>query len=155
MNALLLDYSPDLLSEHWALTVNQADLRLLDICDRHYNVKAAQIGVRTQATGPGEQICLMTASLDAAFIWRKERFRRDTQTGVNCAVFRNEGDVLSSLLITEAMEIAWRRWPGERLFTFVAPSKIRSSNPGFCFLMAGWRKCGHSALGLAILEVRP
>ncbi len=148
----MLAYPPELLSEHWRLTVNQADLRLLDICDRHYNVKAQQIGVRTQAVGPGEQVCLMTAQLDAAFIWRKERFRRDAQTGVNCAVFRNEGETLSSLLIREAAEIALSRWPGERLFTFIDSAKVRSSNPGFCFLMAGWRRCGKSALGLLIME---
>jgi hypothetical protein len=31
---------------------------------------------------------------------------------VNCAVFRNEGPVLSSDLILEAEELAWGRWPG-------------------------------------------
>ena len=53
----------------------------------------------------------------------------------------------------QAVEIAWRRWPGERLFTYVNGGKIRSTNPGYCFLMAGWRKCGISKVGLTILEL--
>ena len=41
------------------------------------------------------------------------------ETGVNCAVFRNEGPVRSSELIMAADAVAWLRWPGERLYTYV------------------------------------
>ena len=150
-----LQCTPTLLSEHWQLTVNQSDLRLLEICDRHYNVKKQKVGKRKLAIGPGESLALMTAELDAAFIWRKERFRLDGQSGVNCAVFRNEGKTLSSLLITEAMQIAGQRWPGERLFTFVNKKAIRSRNPGYCFRKAGWSRCGSTATGLLIFEYMP
>ena len=67
-------------------------------------------------------------------------------------VFRNEGPLLSSDLIREACGIAWERWPGERLFTHVNPSKVQSTNPGYCFLRAGWRRCGKTKGGLVILE---
>jgi hypothetical protein len=94
---------------------------------------------------------LLTDKEDALFVWRK--FIDDSgQKGINCAVFRNESDVLSSLLIKEAMEHAWRRWPEERLYTYVNMRKIKSSNPGYCFKMAGWRACGMSKGGLIILE---
>jgi len=44
--------------------------------------------------------------------------------------------------------------PDERLYTFVNPRKIRSSNPGYCFLKAGWRKCGITKWQkLVILEI--
>ena len=76
----------------------------------------------------------------------------DGQPGVYCPVFRNEGPVRSSDLIRAAMELAWFRWPGERLFTYVDPGLVRSTNPGYCFLMAGWRKCGRSGRGLVLLE---
>ena len=76
----------------------------------------------------------------------------DKQEGINCAVFRNESSVLSSALITEAMRLAWHRWPGERLYTYVNPAQIKSNNPGFCFQAAGWHKCGESQGGLVILE---
>jgi hypothetical protein len=74
------------------------------------------------------------------------------QQGINCAVFRNEGAVLSSMLIKEAMEICHRKWPGIRMYTYVNPKKIKSTNPGYCFLMAGWQKCGLTKGGLEILE---
>jgi hypothetical protein len=103
--------------------------------------------------GPGEKMVLLTEREDALFVWRK--FIDDSgQQGVNCAIFRNESGILSSLLIREAMLHAWRRWPGERLYTYVNPRKIRSSNPGCCFKMAGWKVCGVSKGGLAILEAR-
>jgi len=44
------------------------------------------------------------------------------------------------------------KWPGERLYTYVNSHKIRSTNPGYCFLRAGWRKCGMTKGGLIILE---
>lgn len=104
--------------------------------------------------GPGEKMLLMTPALDALFVWRKFIDKCPGQTGVNCAVFRNESNALSSALILAAEEIAWQRWPNERLYTYVKPTAIRSSNPGYCFQKAGWRKCGRSGSGLLILEKR-
>lgn len=91
--------------------------------------------------GPGGKLLLTTEDGKGLFAWRK--FKDDSgQVGVNCAIFRNEGPVLSSLLILDAEPIAWARWPGQRLYTYVNPRKIRSTNPGACFLAAGWRRCG-------------
>jgi hypothetical protein len=104
--------------------------------------------------GPGEKIVLITPNADALFIWRKF-ISEDGQQGVNCAAFRNEGNRLSSELIREAEVIAWRVWPGERLYTYVNSRKIRSVNPGCCFKMAGWKRCGVSKKGLIILEKLP
>ena len=95
---------------------------------------------------------LLTPLCDALFIWIKQKYRLDRQVGVNCAVFRNEGTVLSSDLIREASDMAEARWPDERLYTYVNPRRIRSTNPGCCFLKAGWRVCGESKGGLIILE---
>jgi hypothetical protein len=97
---------------------------------------------------------LITPECNALFVWRKF-ISDDGQEGVNCAVFRNEGTRLSSELINEAEILAWSRWPRERLYTYVAPRKIRSTNPGYCFLMAGWNPCGHSKGGLVILDKNP
>lgn len=100
---------------------------------------------------------LLTATEDALFVWR-HMLRPDLggQEGVACSIFRNEGSVLSSVLIREACELASRRWPGLRLFTYVADAKIRSTNPGACFKKAGWRACGRNADGrLTILELLP
>lgn len=72
---------------------------------------------------------------------------------LNCAVFRNENKkLLSSALIKEAVAIALKRWPGERLYTYVNAKKIKSSNPGYCFKAANWKYCGKTKGGLVILE---
>ena len=92
---------------------------------------------------------------DAIFLWRLERFRQDQQEGVCCAVFRNEGAHLSSDLIQAAQALAWERWPNSRLFTFVDDSKIKSTNPGFCFQKAGWKKEGKTGKGLTVLAINP
>jgi hypothetical protein len=85
------------------------------------------------------------------FGWRK--FIDDSgQLGINCAVFRNEGPTLSSLLVRQADAIADHVWPGERHYTYVHPAKVRSANPGYNFLAAGWRRCGRTKGGLLILE---
>ena len=82
-----------------------------------------------------------------------------TQAGINCAVFRNEGSIYgrSSELIEEAKRLAWERWPGERLYTFINPKKVRHKrDPGRCFLRAGFDYCGVTKKRkLLILECFP
>ena len=98
---------------------------------------------------------LRTVRYDAMFAWRLARFRQDRQAGIECSIFRNEGSIRSSDLIREAQDLAWGRWPGERLFTYIDPEAVRSPNPGYCFKVCGWRTCGASRRGLLILERRP
>lgn len=125
------------------------------LLNRHYSARHYKDGRQPRLfVGPGEKMVLMTSDGLALFVWRKF-INDDGQEGVNCAVFRNEGPHLSSELILEAEQLAWSRWPGERLYTYVNPGKIKSSNPGYCFLMAGWKKCGASKGGLVILEKLP
>lgn len=122
------------------------------IFERHYT--ARELEDRKLFVGPGDKTVLMTADRTALFAWRK--FIDDSgQQGINCAVFRNEGPLLSSGLIREASAIAWERWPGQRLYTYVNADEILSDNPGYCFLMAGWEKCGTTKSGLIILEALP
>ena len=124
------------------LPIKDANPSGLAIFHRHYSYKPYRDGRKSQHfVGPGEKMVLITPDARALFVWRKF-ISRDRQQGVNCAVFRNEGAGLSSDLIRAACECAWQRWPGERLYTYVNPRKVRSSNPGYCFLMAGWRRCG-------------
>lgn len=126
------------------------------IFDRHYSRHHYKDG-RSQArfVGPGERFVLLTPCARALFIWRKF-ISLDAQEGVNCAVFRNEGAGLASELIRAAMAIAWDRWPGQRLYTYVDARKVASENPGYCFKRAGWRVCGITKKrGLLVLEVTP
>lgn len=135
----------------WYLT-KDGDESCLAMYERHYSAyRYADGRERQQFVGPGEVIALRTRTADAIFVWR--RFIDDSgQTGINCAVFRNEGAVRSSELVRQADTIADFVWPSQRHYTYVNPGKIRSSNPGFCFIAAGWRKCGATRGGLLILE---
>lgn len=111
---------------------------------RHYSYIPRSDGYRPlKFVGPGEALVLVTPDARAVFVWRKFRSAAN-QEGVNCSLFRNEGAGLSSDLIRAADELAWAKWPGERHYTYVNPRKIRSTNPGWCFINAGWRRCGLS-----------
>ncbi len=120
------------------------------IADRHYS--RGKPGTPL-FVGPGEKLILLSDDYKALFAWRKAAYRLDSQTGVECTIFRNEGKILSSELIKDACLWAWQKWPGERLFTYVNPGKIKSTNPGYCFLKAGWEKAGKNKSGkLVVLE---
>jgi hypothetical protein len=135
------------------------DLDAFRLMSRHYSFNAYRDGRRENKSnpnrrlfvGPGGKIVLVTPDLRALFVWRKF-IDASGQEGVNCAVFRNESRALSSSLILEAEKFAWNRWPADRLYTYVSPKKIKSRNPGYCFICAGWRRCGTTKGGLVILE---
>jgi hypothetical protein len=135
----------------WWLT-KDGDKDCLELYERHYSAyRYADGRKRKLFVGPGEKVVLRTVEGNACFVWRK--FIDDSgQKGVNCAVFRNESPYLSSELIRQADSIADCLWPDCRHYTFVDTTKIRSSNAGYCFLVAGWRKCGTTKSGLLILE---
>ena len=75
-----------------------------------------------------------------------------------CSAFRNEGDVLSSTLITEA--VAASRWkypeiPPEGFVTFVDADKVRRKrDPGRCFRRAGFVHVGETKSGLIVLQLQ-
>jgi integrase len=92
---------------------------------RHYSAEKTPRPKIRQFVGPGQKLVLISPREDALFAWRK--FIDDSgQQGVNCAIFRNESKQLSSAMILEAERIAWARWPGERFYTYVKASKVRS-----------------------------
>ena len=143
----------------WWVT-RDGDLDCLDMYLRHYSSEKA---ARTEGdgelfVGPGNKLVLRTARADAVFVWRKfvdnciDERTGERQQGVNCAIFRNEGEHLSSSLICQADAIADEVWTDRRHYTYVSREKVASANPGYCFLMAGWRRCGVTKNGLLVLE---
>ena len=125
---------------------------LIKLYERHYSCYHYKDGrKRTQFVGPGQNLVLTTPKRDALFVWRK--FIDDSgQKGINCAVFRNESTQRSSSLIRQADSIADFAWPGERHYTYVRAEAVKSVNPGYCFICAGWVRCGRTASGLVVLE---
>lgn len=138
----------------WWLT-KDGDLDCLALYERHYSAyRYADGRQRKLFVGPGEKVVLRTERADALFVWRN--FIDDSgQDGINCAVFRNESEHRSSDLIRQADAIADCLWPNRRHYTYVRAEAVRSSNPGFCFQRAGWRRCGRTKGGLVILEKLP
>lgn len=62
-------------------------------------------------------------------------------------LFRNLGAGLSSELIERATAMTYATWewrygalPDERLRTEIDTREVNSSNPGYCYLMAGWER---------------
>lgn len=132
---------------YW-IPVKDGDARAVGLYRRHYSCRNPKVDYgRYGFSGKGESMVLLSTGCNALWCWRMV-----TGVGVNCSVFRNESDTLSSELVLEADEMAFIRWPGERHYTYVNGGKIRSTNPGFCFIAAGWHKCGVSKGGLVILE---
>lgn len=122
------------------------DGRLL--ADRHYSRR--KVG-SPQFMPPGQTIVLIAPL--AVFGW----WRPDPASGIKamnglegwtCTIFRNESDVLSSDLILDAElaigEAGYDCGP-DGLLTYVWDRKVRSTNPGYCFKQAGWRRRGRSA----------
>ena len=137
----------------WWLT-KDGDVDCLALYERHYSAYRYKDGrVRDRFTGPGERVVLRTEGGDAMFVWRN--FIDDSgQKGINCAVFRNESAHKSSELIRQADAIADAVWPGSRHYTYVNAARVKSANPGFCFIAAGWRRLPQRTKrrGLMILE---
>ena len=136
----------------WWLT-KDGDLDCLELYERHYSAHQYVDGrERKLFAGPGEKIVLRTEAGDAMFVWRRF-IDASGECGINCAVFRNESSYQSSELIRQADQIADRIWTCRRHYTYVNPQKIQSTNPGFCFIQAGWRRVERrTGRGLMILE---
>jgi len=145
--------------------VLDGDPRLFALFKRHYSALPYKRRPRANGSlccGPGEKLPLLTVAGDAGFIFKKF-IDKSGQNGVYCAFFRNEGEYLSSDLLLEAEKLVWKRWPGERLYTYVNPRKVRTGhpktgkpNPGKCFLKAGWNRLDTiTTKGQIILEKLP
>ena len=136
---------------YWRLS-KDGDATLRALYERHYSARRYKDRrERKLFVGPGEKLVLRTRTGDAGFVWRKF-IAASGETGINCAFFRNESETRASDLIREADAIADTAWPGQRHYTYVDPSAVRSRNPGYCFKRAGWRRCGVTRGGLIIME---
>jgi hypothetical protein len=141
---------------HWALS-HRADRRALPLADRHYN---RQKPGTPQFVAPGRCLVLLTPEADALWVssWPFAQYVKHAWAGAwVCSLFRNEGPVLSSVLIREAAAVTrlvWGAPPSLGMVTFVDPSKTRRKrDPGRCYRRAGWRVCGATQGGLVALQL--
>jgi len=127
------------------------DPEMAALADRHYSRRTP--GAR-QFCYSGRKIVLRDSPGLVLFVWMypDPTFRMDNHTGYYCSIFRNESGRKSSEIILEAEQFAVARWGSGRAYTFVDGRKVRSTNPGYCFQIAGWTKAGESKGGKTILE---
>ncbi len=110
------------------------------LADRHYSRKtkgAPWIGP------PGRVLVLVTPCERAVWLthWPRAELALDGLDAWRCSIFRNEGAGLSSELIEAAMALTVERWsdrPADGWLTWIDVTKVRSTNPGYCFKQAGW-----------------
>lgn len=152
----------------WVLS-SSSDPRALAVVDGtgehrahgpHYSRRTP--GSRT-FTGVGQEIVLVTADGSAA--WAVVRQRTPSRRGTGGSrgragvadpgprylwrnmMFRNLGPALSSDLIRSALARTREEWvarygalPPERMRTEIDVARVRSTNPGYCYLRAGWTR---------------
>lgn len=132
------------------IQVPDSDVRACQLADRHYSRKTKG---SNRMSGPGEHLILIDQAASFIVGFRLVRYRLDNQQGIECFIFRNESQALSSQVLADALPLVVRKWGNTRVFTYVNPSKIKSSNPGCCFKKAGFKTCGTNKTGkLIILE---
>ena len=137
----------------WQLT-NRADITVARLADDHYS---RQTKGSRQFTPPGQVIILVIDNPDnlfraaAGWAWHRphpdKAKRMDGYDGwYNCCFFHNESQFRSSDLIKEAIEWAIKIWgiPQYGFDTYVMPTMIKSTNPGYCYQCVGWKRDGWS-----------
>lgn len=106
--------------------------------DRHYPRRSIGCG---QLGGPGNVLVLRSLDGLAGWISFYTKHPDDGLHAWRCTMFRNEGPALSSQLIIEAQEVTAQVWgepPPDGWLTYVDRAKVASTNPGYCYLAAGW-----------------
>lgn len=143
---------------NWRLS-HRADVRALPIADRHYN---RQKPGTPQFVPPGRCVVLLTEKANALWItsWPFAEYVKHAWAGAwVCSCFRNEGPILSSELIREAVAITkgvYGEPPELGMITFVDAGKVRHKrDPGRCFIRAGFTPVGKTQGGLVALQLLP
>jgi hypothetical protein len=130
--------------------VGKGDYETALLSDRHYSRQ--KIG-SPQFMPPGRTMVLRNSEGTVVFGWLWQDGRDDRQRGINCSIFRNESEKLSSHVILEAERAVVDEWGGQRLFTYIDPAKLHTVKrrgremcpwpPGRCFQSAGWKRLTH------------
>jgi len=139
----------------WRLS-HKFDPSAVAIADRHYNRRKPG---SPQFVPPGRSLVLLADDALWTTSWPFAEYVRHAWPGawIN-SLFRNEGDYLSSDLILQAIAATRWKWPDVPdlgIITFVNQDKIRSTNPGYCYLMAGFERVGYTKGGLVVLQMLP
>jgi hypothetical protein len=119
---------------------SKRDPAAMALFDRHYSRQKPGKG---EVGPPGRKLVFVTPCERALWCSHYPRpdLAMDRLDSWRCTVFRNEGAGLASELIIAAMEMTaelWGEMPRDGWVTWVDPTKVLGSNPGYCFKQAGW-----------------
>ena len=103
---------------------------------------------------------LKTSSAYWVTSWPYARYVKHAWAGAFvCSAFRNEGNVLSSALILDAVAATRWKWPEipeMGMVTFVDRAKVRKKRHfGRCYRAAGFEVAGETTGGLLALQLLP
>ena len=126
------------------------DPEMASLADRHYSRRTVWA---RQFCYSGRKLVLRNVEGTVLWVWMfpDPAMRMDGQIGYNCAIFRNESNRRSSEIILEAEEKAIEFWGPGRMYTYIDAAKVKSPNPGYCYLCAGWKKMGLSKGGKILM----
>ena len=142
----------------WLIS-HRADPPAVAIADRHYN---RQKPGSPQFVPPGR--CLVLLSDCGKAVWvtsypYAEHVKHAWGGAWVNSIFRNEGAVLSSELIRQAVAATrayWPEAPALGMITFIDADKTRRKrDPGRCYRKAGFRLAGRTKGGLYALQMLP
>lgn len=143
---------------NWHLS-DRFDVRALPLADRHYSRRKPG---SPQFVPPGRCLVLLTEDADALWVtsWPFAEYVKHAWGGAwVCSLFRNEGPILSSQLVTEAVAATrwfWPNIPDLGMVTVIDDKKTRHKrDPGRCYRKAGFRPVGKTKGGLFALQLRP
>lgn len=144
---------------NWRLSF-RADPMGAALADRHYT---RQSPGSPQFVPPSTCLVLVADRAVWATSWPRAEYVKHAWAGAwICSIFRNDGGVLSSLLIREAIACTRWKWPDVPapalgMVTFVDASKVRRKrDPGRCFVRAGFTRLEErTESGLVVLQMLP
>ena len=123
--------------------VSQCDPRLVSLFRSHYSCKNPT--TRRVNAGGGRTSCLLHGPTgeDAAWVWSFQRYGHLAGVAYNMFFRRVKGARASDLIVAAETFIPPDLLPIVGV-SFVDCTKVRSSNPGFCFREAGWEVVGRA-----------
>lgn len=131
--------------------VTKFDPRACALADRHYSRRKPGSG---QFMPPGQTVVLLSEDERAVFGWWRPHPTSGLRAmngldGWTCTIFRNESPALSSTMIlaAECVLAGLHDVGPDGFITYVWDAKVRSANPGYCFIRAGYERAGRSADG--------
>lgn len=137
----------------WQVT-KKTDDSCRQLADRHYSRQT--VGA-VNFCRPGRNYVLRTLEANSVWVSYYSKYRDDKFDAIECTLFRNESSYLSSELILLASLMSFQHF-GESapktIITYVKADSVKSSNAGYCYLKAGYRKLKHtSSRGLLTYEI--